>query len=152
MILRYTSNKVYLRYTKQELCLQSLDFTVLNFILKLKFTPNHHRYSSFVMHNHMQVLRAAVVAGRPHSPPAPEKHDWSHPLSNKSTSRYSEVSSKSWQWPWTSTCLHLLWWSEVARGALHSLALLGWSWRLCSFMARPMLPAIFNLPWKKACK
>lgn len=49
--------------------LQSLDFTILNFILKLKFTPNHHCLSSFVMRSGMQVLKAAVwQASRPCAP------------------------------------------------------------------------------------
>lgn len=33
---------------------------------------------------------------------------------------------------------------------LHSLALPGVSWRLWSFIAIPIFPVIFSLPWKKA--
>lgn len=84
--------------------------------------------------------------------PASGKHNWPHPISNKSISCYSGgVSLSPDDETWISTYLHISsWCPEVAKGTPHSLALPGWSWRFCSFMASPMLPAIFSFPWKKA--
>lgn len=41
--------------------------------------------------------------------------------------------------------------SPCPPAGVYSLALAGCSCRFCNFIARPMLPVIFSLPWKKAC-